>query len=282
MANNPKISQFLFLCVPLLAPIFGCQNGASADSSSENQPRQTLQSEQKVPTLPMNNGIVIFIDKTSSLQDVAAEESQRGSKWLFNQIKPVISSSGGKVTIYFIHKSLESASPFFEDDFAIPDTRDMTTFPARRAVELFAHRIDSILYSKIKEAVETPIKKDPGEETDLFVSLKKANDRFTGLPSVGKKMILYYSDMIESVKDVKCGKDYQKIYFKTVPEADETGRKDAIPIRKCFGLDKLPQNTAVSLFIPTGSLELNKHRHIPDYWRALFGEFGVKELVSNL
>lgn len=282
MVKNLKIGRLFFLFVPTLLFVFSCQEDNNhASPIAENRQNNSEPHGPKHPTYPVNNGIVIFIDKSSSVQDVPVKESGKGSEWIFSQIKPLVNFSGGKVIIYFIHKSLESASPFFEGEFAVPDTRKLTAFPKRRALDAFGGSIDS-LKLKIKEAIETPIEKEPGEETDLFISLKKANDRFAGLPADGKKVILYYSDMIESVKDTRCGKNYQYVYFKTVPEAETTGKKDAVPIRKCYGLENLPHGTVVSLYIPTGSLELNKHRHIPDYWRALFEEFGVKEFTSNL
>lgn len=281
MENNNSDRFCLFFIAFILLMLPSCKNDPPAGTNPQIPVNPPEIGSQQIPTHPIKNGAVIFVDKTSSLEKVDTNESQKGAEWIFQKIKPVIESDGGKVTIYFIQKSLSSASPFYEAELALPDTKDMKSFKKKVAEEGFQKSAESLRIA-IKNAIETPIKKGPGEETDIFVSLKKAYDRFSdNIPSGGKKMILYYSDMIESVSDKKCGKDYQKVYFKDVPEAIAAGKRDATPIKSCYALGKLPENTSVALYIPIGALEESKHRYIPDYWKALFEEFGVKEFVAN-
>lgn len=277
MANNNFYRLPLNYVAFILLLLPGCENNTSSPATV-GTPEMGV---QQIPTHPIKNNIVIFVDKTSSLEKADTSEIQKGAEWIFQKIKPLIESGGGKVTIYFIHKSLSSASPFSEITLPLPDTKDLHSFKKKVAEEEFKRKTDS-LHIKIGEAIKKPIKNGPSEETDIFVSLKKANDRFSGnIPTDGKKMILYYSDMIESVKDTKCGKNYQKVHFKNVPEAIAAGKNDAMPIKSCYVLDKLPENTSVALYIPIGALEESRYQYIPDYWKALFQEFGVMEVVAN-
>lgn len=281
MANYSSDRFFLFFIglISLLSPC--CKNDTPVEKDPQVPVNTPEVGTQHIPTHPIKNGVVIFVDNTSSLEKVDTNEALKGAEWIFQKTEPLIESGGGKVTIYFIQKSLSSASPFYEAELGLPDTKDMHAFKKKVAAEKFQKKVDS-LHNAIKNAIKTPIKRGPGEETDIFVSLKKAKDRFSvNIPSDGKKLILYYSDMIESVKDSKCGKNYQKTYFKDVPEAIAAGKRDAAPIKSCYALDKLPENTSVALYIPIGALEESRHRYIPDYWKALFEEFGVKEVVAN-
>lgn len=282
MESSRNTKLLFFLTCSVLAIMLNCKGETRGDAKSTSPSPLNERGRQKVPTLPVKNEVVIFVDKTSSLQNVSSGEMTQGIEYLFERTKDKIASEGGRVSIYFIHKSLGSSPPFYEESFPLPDTKEMTKFRAKRSMESFQKRLDSLLRLQIEEAVKIPVKKDVGVDTDLFVSIKKANDRFLRENLSGENLILYYSDMIESVKDSKCGRNYEKIYFKTVPEAIQSGKNDAIPIKECFGVDNLPEGTMVYLFIPNGSLDLNRHRHIPDYWRALFGEFGVQTVNSNL
>lgn len=277
MANKLKSLVYFFVLTGIII-----LNSCTDDSNTKEVRRQApINASKNVPIIPIKNGIVIFIDKTSSLVNVKPEEADKGVEWLFEKIMPQIESSGGEVAIYFIHKSLNSASPYLRRTLALPDTKGLVTIKRIRAQENFAKNCDS-LKSEIRKAVHVQRKKESGEETDLFASLKKANDFLSAAPAYENKMILYYSDMIESVKDTKCGRNYEKIYFKTVEQAKDAGKKDAAPIRTCLSVNKLPQNTSVHIFIPNGALDTQKHQHIPDYWTALFGEFGVTKITHNL
>jgi hypothetical protein len=277
MVNNLKSLVSFILLISIII-LNSCSDNPGQEDEKQKAPNSAI---QNVPTSPIKNGIVLFIDKTSSLVNVKPEEADKGIEWLLEKIMPQIEASGGELVIYFIHKSSNGASPYLRSKLAVPDTKGMVAFKRLKAQEEFKKNCDS-LKSEIRKAVHVQRKKDSGEETDLFASLKKANDILSAATAYENKMILYYSDMIESVKDTKCGRNYEKIYFKTVEQAKDAGKKDAAPIRTCLSVNKLPQNTSVHIFIPNGALDTQKHQHVPDYWKALFGEFGVTNITHNL
>ncbi|MDP1817441.1 MAG: hypothetical protein Q8K92_23485, partial [Leadbetterella sp.] len=211
----------------------------------------------------------------------ASNEASKAGQQIFDKLKEFLGNTGGEVTIYFIHKDLASASPFFKLNCPMPDTKNKTALPRQQAINKYKGNIDS-LNPQIIRAINTPISQPTSRETDLWITLKKAEDGFANLPQNGKRLLIYYSDMVESVSKSNCGKDYERTKFKDVPDAVAMGQKDASPIKRCFNIEKFSGLTEVYICFPTGALEESKHPYMFDYWRALFSEFGADKVGSNL
>lgn len=278
MGNQPSLFVFCIILTGCILFSFCKEDSSHAGKSA---PRALKMDKQPIKTLPIGNSAVLFIDKTSSMTSVSQEDAKQAAKWLLDTLLPKVETSGIELSIYFIQKDLVSASPFYRNKIEAPDTEGLITIKRLKATEGFRKACDS-LRTVVQNAITLGQLKGTDTESDLFATLKKANDSLSKSPGNNNKMIFYYSDMIESVLDKTCGRDYQKKYFKTVNEAIAAGKNDAEPIRRCQSVEKLPNNTSVYIIIPNGCLDLNKHKYIPDYWKALFIEFGVKKVEHNL
>ena len=274
-------SKLLVSCIILMSCIFFSFCNEDSPRSGESRTRKLKSDKQDVNRLPIKNRAVLFIDKTSSMISVSQEDAKQSVTWLLDTLLPKVHDSGIELSIYFIQKDLVSASPFYRVKIAVPNTDGMITIRRLKAMESFNKECDS-LKTVILNAITVGQIKGTDKESDLFATLKKADDFLSRYPDSDIKMIFYYSDMIESVLDKTCGRNYQKKYFQKVDEAITAGKNDAEPIRRCQSVEKLPKNTSVYLIIPNGALDLNKHKYIPDYWKALFKEFGVKKVENNL
>ncbi len=283
MENKIKKCLFSILTFFSVGIVISCGRNEKV-SSPDFVPALNTQSEraaeEKKKSVPVN-GAIVFIDKSASLQNVASEEATKVGKQIFEKLQDFLGTFGGEVTFYFIHKDLVSASPFYTMDCAMLDTKDMTAFPAAAAKRKYNLKVDSLIYH-INDAIRTPISQPTSHETDLWITLKKAEDKFANLPQNGKRLLIYYSDMVESVNNSTCGKDYEHTKFKNVPEAIALGKKDAMPIKNCTTITKFSGSTEVFICFPVGAMETSKHPYMFDYWKALFSEFEADKVGSNL
>lgn len=279
-----KINHWICPILAVSALLFISCNSDKSYTADDSTPPQETQSkgipEEKTSVAPAK-GAIIFIDKSASLQKISPEEVSEAGEQMFNRLKTFFGDSGGEVTIYFIHKDLAGASPFLKVNCYMKDTKGLTAFPAAAAKNKYKREVDS-LKNQIIEAIKIPLNQSTSLETDLWITLKKAEDGFVNLPQNGQRLLMYYSDMVESVSKSTCGKDYEHKKFKDVPEAEAMGKKDVEPIKDCYNIVKFSGPSEVFICFPIGALQTSKHPFMFDYWRALFAEFGVSSVRSNL
>lgn len=252
------------------------------DKEIKVEPLQPPPSSKSTELAEPVNGAIIFIDKSASLKIKKDDEIKRDSSRIVEKLESFLGKEGTQVTIYFIHKDLPGATPFHSKNLIMPSLEGLTALPKNQAEREYKKAINDIK-SKIKEAILTPLNQSTSSETDLWYTLKKANDKFNILPSNGKRLLIYYSDMVESVASTNsCGKNYSKVKFKNVPDAVRYAKQDAPAIKKCYSLNKFSSPTEVYICFPTGSNEISNHPYMYDYWRALLGEFGELTIGSSL
>jgi hypothetical protein len=282
MGSNINEQKITFLVV--LAMLFISCGGdgpiPSTESSTEQKTPVEGMAVDKVQNVAIN-GAIIFVDKSASIQKLDPIEISKAGEQIFQKLKTFLGEAGGEVTIYFIHKDLAGASPFYKVNCYMKDTQGLTSLPLATARNKYKRDVDGLL-NHIIEAIKTPINQSTSTETDLWITLKKAEDVFVNLPQGGKRLLIYYSDMVEAVSKPKCGKNYERTKFKDVPEAIAMGRKDATPIKQCYNIDTLSGPPEVFLCFPVGALQTSKHPYMFDYWKALFSEFEAKKVSSNL
>jgi hypothetical protein len=277
---NKQIFAILAVTAALLSSCGGDGSNPSTDPNTEQKPQVEGYFDDKMQQVA-TNGAIIFVDKSASIQKLDTNEVSKAREQIFKKLKEFLGETGAEVSIYFIHKDLAGASPFFKIGCVMPDTKNMTSFPAAAAKTKFKRQVESIK-AKIEDAILTPKSQSTSSETDLWITLKKAEDGFVNLPQDGKRLLIYYSDMVEAVSKSKCGKNYESTKFKDVPEAIAMGKKDATPIKDCYDLVKLSGPPEVFLCFPVGALQTSKHPYMFDYWKALFSEFEAKKVSSNL
>ena len=109
---------------------------------------------------------------------------------------------------------------------------------------------------------------------DIFFYLKKhwGYDSFRPLQQ----------EIIEAVLDNTCGKNYQKTKFIKQSDAQTAAEADYPKIKDCQGIDHLPTGTSVMIYFPTDANPDKNYANIHEYWKALFSNFGVSTVKSNL
>jgi len=282
MGSNINEQKITFLAV--LAMLFISCGGDGSIPSTESSTEQKTQVEGMAVDKVQNmatNGAIIFIDKSASIQKLDPNEISKAGEQIFQKLKTFLGEAGGEVTIYFIHKDLAGASPFYKMNCYMKDTQGLTSLPIATAKNKYKKEVES-LRTQIEKAINTPLSQATSSETDLWITLKKAEDGFVNLPPGGQRLLIYYSDMVEAVSNPKCGKNYERTKFKDVPEAISMGKRDATPIKQCYNIDKFSGPSEVFLCFPVGALQTSKHPYMFDYWKALFSEFGVNKVSSNL
>lgn len=278
---NKQIFAILAVSAALLCSCGGYdESNSSTDSITLQKTKDERNTDDKMHDVA-TNGAIIFVDKSTSIQKLDTNEVSKARDQIFKKLKEFLGESGAEVSIYFIHKDLAGASPFFKLSCSMPDTTNLAKFPIAAVKNKYKKEVES-LRAQIEKAINTPLSQATSSETDLWITLKKAEDGFVNLPQDGKRLLIYFSDMVEAVGKSKCGKNYESTKFKDVPEAISMGKKDATPIKQCYNIDRFSGPSEVLLCFPVGALQTSKHPYMFDYWKALFGEFGVDKVSSNL
>jgi len=273
------ISRITFISVCVIS--FGCNDKSSTSTTIESNQKVTLASvttEKSIPTIKSDDHVLVFIDKSSS---IGAKNEIKFTGDQEKKLIEILKTNGGKLTIYFIHKNLASASHHFEQNFAKPDINGMVEMKAKTNLNKFNKSLDSIEVF-INEAISKKAGTGNSNETDMWITVKKINDKFSQKPSSAKLHVVYLSDMIEAVVSYNCGKNYSGIKINTVDMARKLAETDYPMFKKCYNITSLPKNLSIMMYFPTDANPNKDYRNYPEYWKALFAKFGVESVESNI
>lgn len=274
-----KFLSYGLTAISLFASI--CCTGDVHIQEKSGEDRPSIQPDgvasKSIPTILSDDHVLVFIDKSNSMDP----NRPLFTKDQGNKIREILETNGGHLTIYFIHKNLTSAPFHFERNFEKPDTKNMVEIKAKTHINKFRNSLDSITYF-VNDAIHAHANSSNSKETDMWATVRKINEEFSNKSEKARLHVVYLSDMIESVTDPMCGKDYTKKKMTTAAMAQELAEVDYPLFQKCYNIKSLPKNISVMIYFPSDSNTDKDYRNYTEYWRALFAKFGVNAVKSNI
>ena len=275
-----KIFSYGLTVISLFATICCTGDGHNQEKSVEDQPNIQPDgvASKSISTILSDDHVLVFIDKSNSIDP---NKRLLFTKDQGNKIREILETNGGHLTIYFIHKNLASAPYHFERNFEKPDTKNMVEIKAKTHMNKFRNSLDSIIYF-VNDAIHAHANSSNSKETDMWATIRKINEEFRNKPEKARLHVVYLSDMIESVTDPECGKDYTRKKITTAAMAKELAEVDYPLFQKCYDIKSLPKNISVMMYFPSDSNTNKDYRNYTEYWSALFAKFGVNGVKSNI
>ncbi len=220
-----------------------------------------------------NNHILLFFDKTQSVDISKAFVKNKYEGALKNLIDKNINTVGDILEIYYIHENTAKSK-----------CMSMVTRTEKETTE--GLNVTDL------EASETNYKMSIGKERKMILSMaiQKMSEKNTGtsnletnvsasvpvlsaaLGATKNVMAYYFSDMIESVK---AGRDFHKMAPNSHEQAQEWATKD-VESKKLFNLSNATI-TMILPFEPTSSSKEN-NPNVTDYWKVYFEALGIRQV----
>jgi hypothetical protein len=235
--------------------------------SCGTQDTQTAQRPEK------NNHILVFFDKTQSVDTGNAFIRNKYQSSLKNLIDSYIQKEGDRLDIYYIHENTSKARVLSVTSRTLKEnTEGLNVTDLEAAKTTYDMSIGRERKMILEAALQKMLEKNSGEsnaETNISISVPLLSTALDG----GKNVVaFYFSDMVESIKT---GRDFHKMAPISHDQAEEWAKADA---GKQTGANLAGSTIKIVLpFEPTSSSKVN-NPNVSDYWKIFFETLGVNSI----
>jgi hypothetical protein len=233
----------------------------------------------KGPSAESNTHLIVFIDKTLSVDFTSTAEDQVVAQ-LAGLLEGKIGRQGDRVSGYYIHRNTSASSRFLQEEFATP-VPDVTTeggVTAKRLLREYEgeqQQFRQQCLDGIKTGLAQVNTERTSAYTDLWAALELMSRFFATAQPGDEKIAVFISDMVESMQGPG-RRDFHRHKIPSKEAAEQMAREDAAWIQA--NLNVQPAHLAgatVKIRLPHDPMSQNDFSMLRYYWEALLGEVGV-------
>lgn len=225
---------------------------------------------------------LLLIDKTASVSTFSDTS-------FIKKVEPLIKNNfyayGSHVRGNFIHANTLGVPSFLDKKLEVADLpKDLKKRPRIEQIRLERRRKNQIneVRNNVLETIQANLNlpSDPTTQksTDLWASFELMSRFFKNADTNADKVVLYLSDMVESVK-AKDRRDFGRKPIKNKEEAQNFAKQDAAWILKNLEVDtNVLKGVSVKILPPSGPLDTNNLQQLRYYWEALFQQMGIQNV----
>lgn len=230
-----------------------------------------------------NKKTLLFVDKSKS----AIENSQLDeySQRLETIVRSCMNQNGDRFSICFVHANTGGVNYQLDKKFYIENLvlsgGGLDQVNQRDEYEGKIQKIKGECWDSVKRSLEQMNMNKTGLETDLWSTLEVISRNFSESKPGDEKTVIFISDMVESKKGLG-RRDFHKQPIKSKMEAESFAKADADWISNNMKVSKEHlQGIQVKIWTPSDAMDNNHFQNLRYYWEALFGEFGIENIIYN-